>query len=78
MTDQTYKCANKTCGALFQARKADRDRGWARFCSKSCKAIVQTRKTGRGAPIPRDMDEEARQAGLDAMEAGWNGHKNAF
>jgi endogenous inhibitor of DNA gyrase (YacG/DUF329 family) len=77
MTDQTYKCANKTCGALFQARKADRKRGWARFCSKSCKAIDQTRRIGRWY-MPRDLEEEARQAGLDAIESGWDGHKRAF
>lgn len=35
-----YKC--KRCGSSFVARTADRDRGWARFCSKSCKAIKQT------------------------------------
>lgn len=26
------------CGNKFQARVADRKRGWGRFCSKSCKA----------------------------------------
>lgn len=36
----TYKC--KSCGAPFVARVADRNRGWAKFCSKSCKAIKQT------------------------------------
>lgn len=41
-----YKC--QTCGDPFKARTADRKRGWARFCSKSCKAIKQTQKTGRG------------------------------
>ena len=38
-----YKC--KTCGNHFTARVADRARGWARFCSKSCKAIRQTKKS---------------------------------
>lgn len=42
----TYKC--KGCGNSFTARTADRKRGWARYCSKSCKAVVQTAKTGRG------------------------------
>jgi hypothetical protein len=42
----TYKC--KRCGDPFVARTADRKRGWARFCSKSCKAIRQTQKTGMG------------------------------
>lgn len=43
----TYRC--KTCGGPFEARVADRNRGWARFCSKSCKATKQTRQTGIGA-----------------------------
>ena len=30
------------CGDIFEAKVADRKRGWARFCSKSCKAIKQT------------------------------------
>lgn len=38
-----YKCQN--CKDLFTARTADRARGWARFCSKSCKASTQERKT---------------------------------
>lgn len=36
----TYKC--KQCDKPFTARTADRNRGWALFCSKSCKAIKQT------------------------------------
>lgn len=41
----TYKC--KCCGSPFDARTADRARGWAKYCSKSCKAIKQT-QTGGG------------------------------
>lgn len=40
------KCANKSCGCEFMARLADRKRGWGKFCSKSCKAIKQERRTG--------------------------------
>lgn len=29
----------KTCGCEFEARQADINRGWARYCSKSCKAL---------------------------------------
>ncbi|MNJ60216.1 hypothetical protein D3C77_559340 [compost metagenome] len=29
------------CSGRFTARTADRKRGWARFCSKSCKASKQ-------------------------------------
>lgn len=40
-----YKCA--CCGDLFTARVADRKRGWARYCSKSCKAKKQEVRTGQ-------------------------------
>lgn len=43
----TYSC--KTCKRPFTARVADRARGWAKYCSKSCKAIKQTQRNGRGA-----------------------------
>lgn len=42
-----YKC--KCCGQPFMARTADRARGWARFCSKRCKAVKQEARTGRTA-----------------------------
>ena len=42
MTKETYKC--KTCKNPFEARVADRNRGWARYCSKSCKAKKQYTK----------------------------------
>lgn len=41
------KCQNKKCGCLFMARVADRKRGWAKFCSKSCKAVKQEALTGQ-------------------------------
>jgi endogenous inhibitor of DNA gyrase (YacG/DUF329 family) len=47
MSKKTYKCAS--CGDPFLAREADRKRGWARFCSKSCKAIKQEQRTGQYA-----------------------------
>ncbi len=39
------KCKN--CRSEFRARVADRKRGWARFCSKSCKAQEQHKRKGR-------------------------------
>lgn len=39
-----YVC--QRCNKEFEARVADRNRGWARFCSKSCKAAKQESKTG--------------------------------
>ena len=43
-TTATYQC--KTCQRDFTARVADRKRGWAKFCSKSCKATFQDIRTG--------------------------------
>jgi DNA replicative helicase MCM subunit Mcm2 (Cdc46/Mcm family) len=40
LTKAIYKC--QRCNENFEAKIADRKRGWARFCSKSCKAIKQT------------------------------------
>ena len=34
----------KWCNASITVRKADVDRGWGNFCSKSCKAIYQENK----------------------------------
>lgn len=45
---ETYKC--KRCREPFVARVADRNRGWARFCSKACKAVKQTQQTTRFGP----------------------------
>lgn len=42
------KCKN--CGDSFMAKSADVKRGWAKFCSKSCKAREQTRRTGYSGP----------------------------
>lgn len=36
-------CGN--CNTAFSARQADVNRGWALFCSKTCKAQKQERRT---------------------------------
>ncbi|KVQ87392.1 hypothetical protein WK09_19960 [Burkholderia ubonensis] len=38
------KC--ESCQKTFLARAADVNRGWGRFCSKSCKASRQEQRTG--------------------------------
>ena len=40
-------CKNKQCKKVFQARTVDVNRGWGKFCSKSCKAIEQENRTGQ-------------------------------
>lgn len=44
----TVKCAN--CKTEFEARTADINRGWGKFCSKVCKAKKQTATTGIVGP----------------------------
>jgi len=55
MSGRTVEVACERCKARFVARVADRARGWARFCSKRCKAIKQSQRGGtlRGPPRKR-------------------------
>lgn len=61
MSKVNVKCG--CCGTQFQARSADVKRGWGKFCSKSCKAKKQERRTGQMAnylhrrSIARDSSE---------------------
>lgn len=45
MVDKNCEC----CGKAMKVRAADIKRGWGRFCSKSCKASAQERRTGQYA-----------------------------
>lgn len=65
-----YKCQN--CKDLFTARTADRDRGWARFCSKSCKAVKQEKRTGQYASY---MNRQSYSNDGD-YDGGWDDHKD--
>ncbi len=58
----------KQCRARFQCRKADHDRGWARFCSKSCKASHQGVKpygSGKGSKVRRKASRPTDGACID-------------
>lgn len=58
---ETYKCA--CCGEPFTARVADRARGWARYCSKSCKARRQEARTGQFAARQERQEDGERDTG---------------
>ena len=66
------KCAR--CKGPFTARVADRNRGWGKFCSKSCKAIKQTQRTGYAGPSHSD-DLIVR---LGYRSDDWAGFEEAF
>lgn len=57
MTTVNCKC----CGNRFEARTADVNRGWGRFCSKSCKAIKQTKETKISGPDYRASGRTTKQ-----------------
>lgn len=69
------KC--KRCGDPFRARAADVKRGWALFCSKSCKAVYQEKRTHQHANY---LQRQSFSRGDDndfvghPMEAGYFGH----
>ncbi len=53
-------CKNKQCRTEFTARSADVKRGWALYCSKSCKAKVQEGRTHqhRDYQLKRDAQKD--------------------
>lgn len=62
------KC--KHCGKDFNAKPADVKRGWGKFCSKSCKAIEQEKRTGQFAELQERLTEDLTD------EQGWDAHKS--
>jgi|GEM_PF-1992562 len=57
------RCAR--CTQAFMARVADRNRGWGKFCSKSCKAIKQTQRFASGS---RPKKKYPRHDGVSEMK----------
>ena len=55
------------CGVVFHPRKADVDRGWGKYHSKKCKAIVQEKRTGQNAAY------QARQNDFNRGSVGFRG-----
>lgn len=71
MTTSEYSC--KSCKKLFTARTADRARGWALYCSKSCKAIKQEARTGQ---YRESLNERMNDEALYTVQSGWDEHKD--
>lgn len=60
MTAKTIEVTCKCCPDRFIARVADRKRGWAQFCSKSCAAFWKQYGRRRG-----HQSIEMREAAID-------------
>ncbi len=70
----------KWCKTSFYARTADVNRGWAKFCSKSCKASEQEKRTHQNANHLRAIkevdDDRMYHAAHSSDEMGWDAHKD--
>ncbi|EMI9071791.1 TPA: hypothetical protein ACJKZR_001403 [Acinetobacter baumannii] len=72
----------KWCKTPFQARTADVKRGWGKFCSKSCKASEQEKRTGQNMAFQLSrIHSELRndlmhERALEGSELGWDAHKD--
>ncbi len=64
MRGKTVQRKCKCCGDTFTAREADVKRGWAKFCSKSCKAIRQVKTHG-----------DTRYICREPFDPSWDAHK---
>ena len=62
MATVTKNC--ECCGRSMQVRSADLARGWGRFCSKTCKAREQEKRTGQY----RALTSGPRHDGLTEMK----------
>jgi hypothetical protein len=67
------------CRKSFMARAVDVKRGWAKFCSKSCKASEQEKRTrqNRAHLVQRssctdDDEQRMHEDAMDAATAGWD------
>lgn len=75
-------CNCISCGKEFSARIADRKRGWARSCSKSCAATASNAKTGKFQKFLRGGLSNQGSHGddsqiMDELEMGWDAHKDS-
>ena len=57
----------KYCDKKFQARPADIKRGWGKFCSKSCKAKEQEKRTGQYKKLTEEMAAMKRDSNRDHL-----------
>jgi hypothetical protein len=56
------------CKGSFMARAADVKRGWGKFCSKSCKASRQEKRTGQYRALHQEESGEFTNAHLFSNE----------
>jgi len=72
MSAGTYICENPNCKKEFTAKKADRKRGWARCCGKSCAAWTREKKLDRNDYYSRRGKEAIANGGFSNEEHDCN------
>lgn len=73
-----YTCEKPACRKIFTAKKADRRRGWARFCSKSCAAWVREKKMDRQGYRLSPREQRRREEDRDLVFAGHDDHFDKY
>ena len=69
----------KRCKSPFMARTADVKRGWAKFCSKSCKAVVQEKRTGQyKRKLDLQIERENNFLGSGVDKETWIAYQNEY
>jgi hypothetical protein len=68
------------CGKAIKVRQADLNRGWGKFCSKSCKAKRQEQKTDQYSRyLNRQFSTSDRTEDLiDDHDYSWDAHKSSW
>jgi hypothetical protein len=69
----------KNCKAQFTARQADVNRGWAQYCSKSCKATAQVKRGGKYLAYQHQNNDDPNYIDpYDVEGPGWDAHKDIY
>jgi hypothetical protein len=71
-------CTCKNCGQDFEARAADVKRGWGLFCTKSCKAQEQEKRTGQYQLFLNSSRRRAEEEYGECEDPSWDAHKLSF
>ena len=72
-------CANPSCKIKFQARVADRARGWGLYHNKRCKAIVQDRNRQNHRLVVHKMQNtDFYCESFPQFAEGWDEHKGEW
>lgn len=69
------------CGKSMTVRTADIKRGWGRFCSKTCKARHQERRTGAHRAHMRNLQDgpdDPRHMSMEELSGGGYGDATRY